>query len=338
LEQGSYFQRNEALLVNIVQPSRLDRSTRDEKDSMVPLVNDDHDSEAGTQRYLKGYTLFEVFCIILIALSALSILILLLAWGPITTLQLKYWKELAANTGQNNNGGRSERQIQQDANSIPNIFILGEQPQPKSDDKENTNSFYNGDSDVVIISGRDFSKITETTLGLKIQSLLIVDGDDGPIFTQKNYDQIQRLELLGPVSKAGLEILFTQFKFIQYLYVDVDRVCTPSYHSRRRVTPVKKTMPQLLSIFVQNSEQCKIFDWPIVLETPRLQSLKVVDAILKLENFNKLQQFVAGAQETLEELEISRSFICEECDLSEVQYDNLAKITVNKRRTKEALE
>jgi hypothetical protein len=96
-------------------------------------------------------------------------------------------------------------------------------------------------------------------------------------------------------------------------------------------------LTQLTSIFVQNSENCHLFDFPFLLQTPILQKLKVVDAILTQDNFNRLQKFVSNVQETLEEIEITKSFICDECDLSDVQYDNLGKITVNNRRTKETL-
>lgn len=255
----------------------------------------------------------------------LSILILLLTWGPITTLQLKYWKESNSRELANaNNGIKRPTHESNVLNIMPNSIFS---PTSKNDSAP----FFSGGV-VHINSSEDFSQITESTTGLKVFSL---DNIESISFLDTEINEkIQRLELCGAVSRVGLEMLFTKFRFIQYLYVNVDKVMIPSYS---RKSPLTFNMPQLTSIFVENSEKTKLFDWPVRIETPRLRKLKVVDAVLNKDNFKQLQQFVANVQETLEEIEITQCFICEECDLADVQYDNLVKIAVSKRRLHERL-
>jgi len=96
-------------------------------------------------------------------------------------------------------------------------------------------------------------------------------------------------------------------------------------------------LQKLMSVSVKNSEKCKIFDWPFTLETPSLKKFKAVDTILTQDNFNMVKQFLSNAQDTLEEIEITRSFICKDCDISDIQYDNLTKMTVNQRRIQPTL-
>ncbi|OXA61220.1 uncharacterized protein LOC110863191 isoform X2 [Folsomia candida] len=265
-------------------------------DSMLPLfgnrVNFDSESEQSKGRnqktYFGGYTPFEVFCIILIALSGLSILILLVAWGPIMSIHLKYWSGATSETPKN----------------PPN------DPQTKRGDSDGV-----GQNEIVhITSLNDFNQIDETTVT----------------------KSIQRLELLGPVSEDALSIIFEEFNLIRYLHVDVDKSCNtdPNERNNNKAPVIEMPMPMLTSVFVNNSEKCKIFDWTISLETPRLKKFKAVDTILELDNFNLVKQFLSHAQNSLEEIEITRSFICKDCDISDVQYDNLIKMTVNKRRTK----
>jgi len=153
---------------------------------------------------------------------------------------------------------------------------------------------------------------------------------------------VTTLDLRGPVDLHWLNYVLNSLPSLKNLYVDVDEVCSGFSLSPNNDT-VKGVikLPKLELLVAVNSKACGVLQWDaLTYEFPQLKQIKIKRAVLSVEppHFQALTSLFNQTKTSIEGLEVTESYICDSCDLTEVEFPRLKWIKIMQRSSTNPFE